>query len=105
MKGSIIALLILILFSIALFLYSGCAGVSPGPDGGSGQVSTPTFSVPAGTYETNQNVTLACSTSGATIYYTLDGSTPTTSSNVYSSPITIPGDENTVTIKTFAAKS
>jgi hypothetical protein len=35
----------------------------------------------------SQKVTvhILCSTSGATIYYTLDGSTPTTSSSVYPS--------------------
>lgn len=36
----------------------------------------PTFSVPAGTYNTAQTVALACSTTGASIYYTLDGTDP-----------------------------
>jgi N-acetylneuraminic acid mutarotase len=50
---------------------------------------TPTFSVAAGTYITDQTVTISDATAGAIIYYTIDGSTPTTSSTVYSGPITI----------------
>src|SRR5207249_7354235 len=50
----------------------------------------PTVSAsPAGaTYTSAQSVTLAAS-EPATIYYTKDGTTPTTSSAVYSSPISI----------------
>jgi hypothetical protein len=40
---------------------------------------TLTFSPAAGTYTTNQSVTISCATSGATIYYTTNGSTPTAS--------------------------
>jgi hypothetical protein len=39
--------------------------------------ATPTFSVPDGTYNSPQSVTLNDTTSGVTIYYTLDGTTPT----------------------------
>lgn len=42
------------------------------------QVATPTFSPVSGTYATAQSVTISDSTAGATICYTLDGSTPTT---------------------------
>src|SRR2546428_13927203 len=38
-----------------------------------------------GTFSQKVTVHILCSTSGATIYYTLDGSTPTTSSSVYPS--------------------
>jgi hypothetical protein len=51
--------------------------------------ASPTFSPAAGTYSSAQTVTISSTTSGATIYYTTDGSTPTTSSNKYSAPITI----------------
>ena len=39
-------------------------------------VSAPTFSPPGGAYSSAQNVSLTSTTSGASIYYTLDGSTP-----------------------------
>ncbi len=51
--------------------------------------SPPTFSLPVGTYNAAQSLTLSDSTPGATIYYTLDGSTPTTGSSKYSSALTI----------------
>jgi hypothetical protein len=55
--------------------------------------ATPTFSVPAGTYTSAQTVTLSDTTSGATIYYTTNGTTPTTSSTVYTTPITVSSSE------------
>jgi hypothetical protein len=51
----------------------------------------PTFSPAAGTYTTSQTVTIGDSQSGTTIYYTTNGTTPTTSSTVYSGPITVSG--------------
>jgi len=51
--------------------------------------ATPTFSVAPGTYSTQQTVTLSDSTPGALIYYTIDGTTPTTASNLYAAPITV----------------
>ena len=44
----------------------------------------PIFSPLPGTYTSAQNVSLSSATTGATIYYTVDGSTPTHSSTVYS---------------------
>jgi hypothetical protein len=41
----------------------------------------PTFDPDEGTYNTSQTVTISSSTSGSTIYYTTNGSTPTTSSS------------------------
>lgn len=64
-------------------------------------VNPPTFTPEAGTYTTPKNVTISCTTSDATIYYTTDGSTPNTSSSVYSSAI--PVSSNT-TIKAIAVK-
>lgn len=64
-------------------------------------VATPTFTPAAGTYTEAQNVTISCATTGATIYYTTDGSTPNTSSSVYSSAIPV---SSTTTIKAIAVK-
>ena len=63
--------------------------------------ATPTFSVAEGTYGSAQNVTITTATEGATIYYTTDGDTPTTSSSVYSSAIAV---SSTTTIKAIAVK-
>jgi hypothetical protein len=46
--------------------------------------AVPTFSVAAGTYASAQSVTLADVTTGATIYYTTNGTAPTASSTKYS---------------------
>ena len=56
-------------------------------------VSTPTFSPAAGTYTSAQSVTISDATSGATIYYTTNGTTPTTSSTPYTGPITVSSTE------------
>ena len=50
-----------------------------------GTVAAPTFLFPGGTYNAMyvQSLTITDATAGATIYYTLDGSTPTTGSQVY----------------------
>jgi hypothetical protein len=67
------------------------------------QVATPTFSPGSGTYSSAQSVTISDSTGGTAIYYTTDGTTPTTSSTVYSSPI--PVNSGTITIKAIGAES
>ncbi len=53
------------------------------------QVATPSFTPPAGTYSQSQTVTIGVATSGATIHYTTDGTTPTASSPVYGGPISV----------------
>ena len=66
------------------------------------QVATPTFSPAAGTYTSAQSVTISDTTSGALIYYTTDGSAPTTSSTQYSAQIAV---ASTTTIKAIAVAS
>ena len=68
---------------------SGCSG--SGNSGNSG--STP--------FEESTQVTMSCSTAGATIHYTTDGSTPTAESTQYSSALTL---TDTTTVKAIAVK-
>jgi chitobiase/beta-hexosaminidase-like protein len=51
--------------------------------------TTPSFSTGTGTYHAPPTVTISEATSGTKIYYTTDGSTPTTSSTVYTGPMTM----------------
>ncbi|MGA7829770.1 MAG: chitobiase/beta-hexosaminidase C-terminal domain-containing protein [Terracidiphilus sp.] len=55
-----------------------------------GPAATPTFSVASGAYTSVQSVILSDATSGAAIYYTTDGSTPTINSTKYSAAIPVP---------------
>jgi hypothetical protein len=59
----------------------------------------PSFTPKPGTYKLARSVKLKDATPGATIYYTTNGSNPTTSSKIYSAPI--PFSSN-LTIKAFA---
>jgi N-acetylneuraminic acid mutarotase len=59
------------------------------PDPGTLAAATPTLSIGSGTYTGAQSVSIADQIPGATIYYTTDGSAPSTSSTVYSGPITV----------------
>jgi hypothetical protein len=70
------------------------------------QTPDPTFSPVAGTYGSAQNVVISDTASGASIFYTLDGSTPATSAGgstlLYSTPISI---SSTKTVKAIASAS
>lgn len=54
------------------------------------------------TYDSSQTVTLSSTNSDDKIYYTIDGSTPTTSSTLYTSPIQV---ASSLTIKAFGVNS
>jgi hypothetical protein len=66
-----------------------------------GEVFPVLFSPPPGTYTTSVSVVLETETAGASIYYTLDGSTPSVSSTEYTAPIEV---TTTKTIRAIAVK-
>lgn len=63
--------------------------------------ATPTFTPAAGTYNNSQTVSMSSTTAGASIYYTLDGSTPTNASTLYANSITV---DSAKTLKARAYK-
>jgi hypothetical protein len=65
-------------------------------------VATPTFSPVAGTYSSTQSVTISTTTPGASIFYTTDGSTPTTGSTPYTTPVPV---ASSLTLKALATAS
>jgi hypothetical protein len=73
--------------------------------GGGGTVDTvaaPAFSPGGGTYSSAQSVALTDATAGASIRYTVDGSTPTASSTLYSGPVSVATSK---TVKAIGIKS
>jgi hypothetical protein len=82
--------------AVAIAYYIIAPGNPPTP------AAKPTFSVAAGTYATAQKVTLSDATAGATIYYTLDGSAPTTNSTKYTAAISVITSETIQAIATTA---
>ena len=80
---------------------------APQPNGGNFQsgvkkVAAPVFSPNGGSFSgASQSVTVTSATTGATIYYTTDGSTPTSKSTKYSSAISVTA---TTTVKAIAIK-
>lgn len=67
--------------------------------GGASAVASPSFAPAGGDFVSEQDVTLSCETAGASIYYTLDGSEPTSNSTLYNGPIHL---TETKTIKAVA---
>jgi hypothetical protein len=63
------------------------------------ETAVPTFSLKAGTYAAQETLDISDATSGALIYYTTNGVTPTTGSARYTSAIKVSEDE---TIKAIA---
>jgi hypothetical protein len=67
--------------------------------GESNIVKNPTFTPGSGFFDKPINVTIECTTEDAIIYYTTDGTTPTPSSTLYTTPIPL------TTSGTFAVKA
>ena len=65
-------------------------------------VADPVASISGGTFSVPQLVTLSTTTSGASIYYTTDGSTPDATDTLYSGAISI---SSTTTLKFIGIKS
>jgi hypothetical protein len=66
------------------------------------KAATPVFNPVAGTYDSSQTVTITDATSGATIYYTTNGTTPSASSTKYTGAFTVSATE---TIKAIAMEA
>ena len=68
-----------------------------------GIISKPTITPNGGSITTTDEISISCTTEGASIYYTTDGSTPSNTSTLYTSPFTLSESESTV-IKAIAIK-
>jgi LysM repeat protein len=93
-----------ILLTVAI-LPAGCSGGSGSASSGTSaaiHTATPIFSPSGGAYSSSQIVTIIDAFPQATIHYTTDGSTPTSSSAVYSGPIMVTSTE---TVNALATES
>jgi hypothetical protein len=68
--------------------------------GGSQTVATPVISPAGQSFAGTISVTISDTTQGATIFYTVDGTTPTSASTQYAGPITVSGTETITAIAT-----
>jgi hypothetical protein len=95
---------------LLVFSAIGCGGgggstpgtSSPTPPSNPQIAATPTIQPAGGTFSSAQTVSIADSTGVSTIYYTTDGSTPTSSSPVYSAPFSL---NSATTVQAMASAS
>jgi len=69
---------------------------------GSSPLAPPSFDPAPGTFGSDTDVTILHESAGAVIHFTTDGTTATTSSPVYDTPITVAGDGKSVTVRAIA---
>ncbi|MCR8635484.1 cadherin-like beta sandwich domain-containing protein [Paenibacillus radicis (ex Xue et al. 2023)] len=85
-------------FMVGTFMVSTAVATNPAQQ----QVVAPTASPASGMVAAGTTVVLSTPTPDAEIYYTIDGTTPTVGSTLYSTPISV---TSTTTIKAIAVKS
>lgn len=88
--------------ALSMVLMTGCGGGSgaiSGTGSGSQPAATPTLTTTSA-LNGAEMVTLSSATAGATIYYTTDGTTPTTASPVYEAPFLVASN---LTVKAMAS--
>jgi len=69
---------------------------------GGGQVALPSLAPAGGNFASSVSVSIQDATANSILYYTLDGTTPTTASSVYSTPLVLTQSK---TVSVFAAAS
>ena len=90
------------LCACAFFALAACPNdPTEQPDPQPQTAATPTASPAGGTYNTAQSVSLSSATANAQIRYTTNGTDPTATSTLYSSPIAI---NQTTTLKAIAVR-
>ena len=67
--------------------------------------ATPVLSVPSGEYTSVQTLAISDATPGAQIYYTTDGSAPTTDSTLYTGPFPVASTETVQAVATAPSNS
>jgi fibronectin type 3 domain-containing protein len=93
---------VLLFLGLVIALFQSCP-LPTGPEEPE-QVAAPLITPVAGAYLSPVEVSISSSTPGSSIFYTLDGSSPTTSSIEYTGPITLTTTDSPVMLTAFAIK-
>lgn len=74
------------------FVPTGLGPVESGRNNGLATLAAPVFTPPGGNYSDSVTVAMASATPGVTLRYTVDGSTPSATSAIYTAPLSITQD-------------